>query len=61
MVRVLQLNALQDRALSNKRHWDEAVQFLEQSVSESLKVTEDNLKEMTGPSFKERFNIFNRR
>ncbi|XP_077301417.1 opa1 mitochondrial dynamin like GTPase isoform X2 [Arctopsyche grandis] len=55
MVRVLQLNALQDRALSSKRHWDEAIQFLEQSVNESLKCTEENLKEMTGPSFKERW------
>lgn len=55
MVRVLQLNALQDRALSSKSHWDEAVKFLETSIIESLKTTEGMLHEMTGPSFKERY------
>lgn len=38
MLRVIQLNTLEDRSVTDKRHWDLAVKFLEESLREKLKV-----------------------
>ncbi|KAK9721428.1 Dynamin family [Popillia japonica] len=55
MLRVIQLNTLEDRTVSDKRDWDSAVKFLESSVKNKLKQNEAFLKQMLGPSFKERW------
>lgn len=55
MLRVIQLNTLEDRYVTDKREWDSASKFLESSVREKLKHTESMLKEMLGPSTKERW------
>ena len=55
MLRVIQLNTLEDRSVSDKRDWDQAVRFLETSVKEKLQATEEILRDMLGPSFKERW------
>lgn len=55
MLRVIQLNALEDRTVADKRDWDAAVKFLENSVKDKLKQTEDLLRETLGPSVKERW------
>jgi len=41
MLRVIQLNTLEDRSVSEKHQWDSAVKFLEKSVKEKLQV-QDN-------------------
>lgn len=55
MLRVIQLNTLEDRTVSDKRDWDTAVKFLESSVKEKLKTTEEHLNHILGPSFKEKW------
>ncbi|XP_067005370.2 dynamin-like GTPase OPA1, mitochondrial isoform X2 [Anabrus simplex] len=55
MLRVIQLNTLEDRSVNEKAHWDSAVKFLENSVKEKLTATETILREMFGPSTKERW------
>lgn len=55
MLRVIQLNTLEDRTVADKRDWDAAVKFLETSVKDKLKHNESLLKEMLGPSLKERW------
>lgn len=55
MFRVIQLNTLEDRSVSDKREWDQAVRFLETSVKEKLAATEQILKDMLGPSRRERW------
>lgn len=55
MLRVIQLNALEDRTIGDKRDWDAAVKFLESSVKEKLKESENALKDLLGPSARERW------
>lgn len=55
MLRVIQLNTLEDRTIADKRDWDQAVKFLEASVKEKLKESEKHLRELLGPSTKERW------
>ena len=55
MLRVIQLNTLEDRNINDKRDWDEAARFLETSVKDKLQSTEQILREMLGPSRKERW------
>lgn len=55
MLRVIQLNTLEDRNVSDKRDWDQAVRFLENSVKEKLQNTEQILQEMLGPNRKQRW------
>lgn len=38
MLRVIQLNTLEDRSVTDKHQWDLAVKFLEESLREKLKV-----------------------
>ncbi|XP_046420696.1 dynamin-like GTPase OPA1, mitochondrial isoform X1 [Neodiprion pinetum] len=55
MLRVIQLNTLEDRSVNDKRDWDQAVKFLETSVKEKLQSTEHILNDMLGPGRKERW------
>lgn len=55
MLRVIQLNTLEDRTIGDKRDWDQAVKFLETSVKEKLNESEVDLKKLLGPSAKERW------
>lgn len=55
MLRVIQLNTLEDRTVSDKRDWDQAVKFLESSVKDKLKQNEALLREMLGPSATDRW------
>ncbi|XP_011190849.1 dynamin-like 120 kDa protein, mitochondrial isoform X4 [Zeugodacus cucurbitae] len=49
MLRVIQLNTLEDRCVHDKTEWDQAVKFLETSVKAKLAHTEETLNEMLGP------------
>ncbi|KAM7343052.1 opa1 mitochondrial dynamin like GTPase isoform 4-T4 [Cochliomyia hominivorax] len=49
MLRVIQLNTLEDRFVHDKSEWDQAVKFLETSVRAKLALTEETLNEMFGP------------
>lgn len=55
MLKVIQLNTLEDRTIPDKRDWDQAVRFLEASVKEKLKESETHLQHLLGPSAKERW------
>lgn len=55
MLRVIQLNALEDRAVPDKQQWDSAIKFLETSLKERLNQTDALMAEMVGPSFMERW------
>ncbi|XP_025836270.1 dynamin-like 120 kDa protein, mitochondrial [Agrilus planipennis] len=55
VLRVIQLNALEDRTVNDKRDWDSAIRFLESSIREKLKTTDIVLKQMLGPSTKEKW------
>ncbi|XP_049540268.1 dynamin-like 120 kDa protein, mitochondrial isoform X1 [Anopheles darlingi] len=50
MLRVIQLNTLEDRSVHDKQEWDQAVRFFETSVKEKLLATEKTIGEMFGPS-----------
>ncbi|XP_060875798.1 dynamin-like 120 kDa protein, mitochondrial isoform X2 [Metopolophium dirhodum] len=50
MLRVIQLNTLEDRCIKDKHNWDQAAQFLTSTLENNLKVTDGLLKEMVGPS-----------
>jgi optic atrophy protein 1 len=50
MLRVIQLNTLEDRNVHDKQEWDQAVKFLEASVKDKLHHTEHTISEMFGPS-----------
>ncbi|XP_039484409.1 dynamin-like 120 kDa protein, mitochondrial isoform X4 [Drosophila santomea] len=49
MLRVIQLNTLEDRFVHDKQEWDSAVKFLETSVNAKLVQTEETLAQMFGP------------
>lgn len=49
MLRVIQMNTLEDRFVHDKTEWDQAVKFLETSVKAKLAQTEETLNEMMGP------------
>lgn len=55
MLRVIQLNTLEDRSVHDKTEWDQAVKFLEQSVKDKLEHTEHTISEMFGPSTTEKW------
>ncbi|XP_055382335.1 dynamin-like 120 kDa protein, mitochondrial [Condylostylus longicornis] len=50
MLRVIQLNTLEDRCVHDKQEWDQAVKFFENSVKEKMASTDETLYEMLGPS-----------
>ncbi|XP_076180783.1 opa1 mitochondrial dynamin like GTPase isoform X3 [Ptiloglossa arizonensis] len=49
VLRVIQLNTLEDRNVTDKRDWDQAVRFTETSIMDKLKTTEKILSQMLGP------------
>ncbi|XP_076048424.1 opa1 mitochondrial dynamin like GTPase isoform X10 [Oratosquilla oratoria] len=55
VLRVIQLNALEDRSVHDKQQWDAACKFLQESVQEKLTATENTLREMVGPGTKEQW------
>ncbi|XP_043257588.1 dynamin-like 120 kDa protein, mitochondrial isoform X2 [Colletes gigas] len=61
MLRVIQLNTLEDRSVNDKRDWDQAVRFLENSVKEKLNSTEKILYEMLGPGRTEQWMYWRRK
>lgn len=48
-LRVIQLNILEDRSVSDKAQWDAAIKFMEETLKGRLKQTEEQLQAMTGP------------
>ncbi|XP_046669274.1 dynamin-like 120 kDa protein, mitochondrial isoform X2 [Homalodisca vitripennis] len=55
VLRVIQLNTLEDRNCRDKHAWDAAVKFLENSVKEKLNATEKVIADLIGPSTKDRW------
>merc|ERR1719273_2472326 len=55
MLRVIQLNTLEDRSVHDKNQWGLATTFLEQSLNEKLQQSEANLREQIGPGFWEKW------
>lgn len=55
MLRVIQLNTLEDRSVTDKYQWDLAVKFLEESLREKLKGTEERIRDLVGPGRSERW------
>uniref|UniRef100_A0A1Y1LEL3 Dynamin-like GTPase OPA1, mitochondrial n=1 Tax=Photinus pyralis TaxID=7054 RepID=A0A1Y1LEL3_PHOPY len=55
VLRVIQLNTLEDRTVTDKKDWDSATRFLESSIKDKLKNTENLLHHMLGPSARERW------
>ena len=51
MLRVIQLNTLEDRSVHDKQHWDGAIKFLEESLKEKIEINEANLNEVVGPGW----------
>ena len=54
-LRVVQANALDDRTIHTKADWDAAVRFMEMSVRDRLKQSEQRLVELKGPSTSEQW------
>ncbi|XP_048747636.2 dynamin-like 120 kDa protein, mitochondrial isoform X2 [Ostrea edulis] len=48
-LRVIQVNTLEDRSVSDKQQWDSAVKFMEDTVKSRLQQTQDKMKDLTGP------------
>uniref|UniRef100_A0A336MA42 Dynamin-like GTPase OPA1, mitochondrial n=1 Tax=Culicoides sonorensis TaxID=179676 RepID=A0A336MA42_CULSO len=55
VLRVIQINALEDRNVHDKHEWDTAVKFFEQSVKDKLQHNESTMYEMFGPSTAEKW------
>ena len=43
---MIQLNTLEDRSVHDKQHWDGAIKFLSENVTEKLDGNENTLREM---------------
>lgn len=48
VLRVLQLNALQDRCVASRGDWDAAVQLMESALKQRLAMVDADLKALTG-------------
>ncbi|KAK7501859.1 hypothetical protein BaRGS_00006945 [Batillaria attramentaria] len=48
-LRVIQLNILEDRSVTDKTQWDSAIRFMEETLKTKLKQTEEQLQQLTGP------------
>ncbi|CAL8148132.1 unnamed protein product [Orchesella dallaii] len=49
VLRVIQLNTLEDRSVHDKPQWDNALRFLEESLKERLNSSESLLNDIVGP------------
>uniref|UniRef100_A0A915JVV4 Dynamin-like GTPase OPA1, mitochondrial n=1 Tax=Romanomermis culicivorax TaxID=13658 RepID=A0A915JVV4_ROMCU len=54
-LKVIQLNALDDRTVPDKGAWQSAMKFMEGAVKEKLNQTQQLLNKLKGPSFTERW------
>ena len=45
MLRVIQINTLEDRNVTDKSHWDSALRFLEDSLQSKISTNDSNLHE----------------
>lgn len=57
-LKVVQLNALDDRSVPDKQSWLDAMRFMEQALRMKLQQTEQVLDEMRGPSFSQRWTTW---
>ncbi|KAF6208887.1 hypothetical protein GE061_014629 [Apolygus lucorum] len=55
MLRMIQLNTLEDHCVNDKQQWDSAVRLLEQTLKNKAQETEEQLKAMVGPGAKEKW------
>jgi len=56
VLRVIQLNTLEDRAVPDKQHWDGAIKFLSDNLTEKIESNDVNLGEMVGPGWYQRWS-----
>lgn len=54
-LRVIQMNTLDDRSVTDKKQWDNAIKFMESALQDKLQQTENQIRDMTGPGTKERW------
>ncbi|WKX97122.1 hypothetical protein Q1695_013071 [Nippostrongylus brasiliensis] len=57
-LRVIQLNAMEDRAVSDKRSWDSACQFMGKSASDRLNAVKQQLTDARGPGWVSRWILW---
>jgi len=55
VLRVIQLNTLEDRSVHDKQHWDGAIKFLADNLTEKIETNEATLGEMVGPGWYQRW------
>ncbi|XP_064486502.1 dynamin-like 120 kDa protein, mitochondrial [Ornithodoros turicata] len=55
MLRLIQLNALEDRVVHDKHQWDQAVRFLEATLQRHLQDTDKRVRNMVGPGVREQW------
>lgn len=55
MLRIIQLNTLEDRCVHDKGEWDQAVRFFEESIKSKLQSTDQTMTEMFGPGTYEKW------
>lgn len=55
ILRVIQMNALEDRCISDQIQWNSAVNFMESAIQERLCETEKQLSDLVGPQMIERW------
>lgn len=55
MLRLIQLNALEDRVVHDKHQWDQAVRFLETTLQQRLQMAEVRVRDMVGPGVREQW------
>ncbi|XP_075213844.1 dynamin-like GTPase OPA1, mitochondrial [Lycorma delicatula] len=53
VLRVIQLNTVEDQTIQEKYQWDSAIKFFENSMKEELKSIDDEIYDMVGPGVKE--------
>lgn len=58
MLRIIQLNTLEDQNVSEKQQWDFAVKFLVSSIKQKLDETKAEMKKMVGPSKMEQWTYW---
>lgn len=55
MLRLIQLNALEDRVVHDKHQWDQAVRFLESALHDRLHAAETRVQDMVGPGVRDQW------
>lgn len=55
ILRVIQMNALEDRCIGDQIQWNSAVNFMESAIQERLCETEKQLSDLVGPGMAERW------